>query len=210
MDWESHYILGKIVLNRCKKDPSYAEWSVSPDLDLGQFLHRFHRHRISTLPQIFQEYSIKHPSALVEDRLAISICILSHLYLDIFNGWVFCWGLKPPAIHMPTAVIKEYVRDLNANLFDQDPEGAKAFYHESEIIFNELPRFSSEDAINATLTELLRFTPCCCNPATSINHISDFTGVQLEFQNSLLFSSITSRYFNFLDNFLQAMSLESK
>ena len=212
MDTKSHLMFGQVLLNCCKQDISYAEWATAPDIDFDKklfsiLLHRYWRHRISTLPEIFAEYSAKYPSALTEDKIAIALCILSHLYLDIFNGWVFCWGFSYPATHMSSNVIKEYARDLNQNLLDHYTEKQQTFFNESQTIFEQIPPLRNTDAFLALLSELVRFTSGGVTPQKATTQINSFTGLNLTYNSLPILTPITTRYYNFLKSFFQETTL---
>jgi hypothetical protein len=209
MDWQSHTIFGEVLLDRCELPVEYVGWATAPDIDLdkkifGIPLHRYWRHRFTTLPQIFTEYLTLHPSALTENKTAIALCITSHFYLDIFNGWIFAWNFKPPAIHMPSAVVQEYARDLNANLLDANAEEQQIFFKESQTVFEEVPNLNVTDAFSALLTELSRFTSWGATPEVAAVLIKDFCGLGISFNQSIILSSLTTRYYNFLSSFLSA------
>lgn len=100
MDGKSHELFAGILLDAAgagnRRIPS--AWGVAPDIDIP-FLHRWYRHRISVLPKIYSEFLQANPLSNPDadsTKDAVTLCIVSHLYLDIFNGWVFPFGFFYP------------------------------------------------------------------------------------------------------------------
>jgi len=115
MDTTSHEYFAEILLD-CyhKKDDIYtsSRWGTAPDLDMI-FLHRWHRHRISVLPKIHKEFSEKYIMPIEHcDKDKITLCIVSHLYLDIFNGSVMPFGAIYPILPEDT-IINNVLDNIN-------------------------------------------------------------------------------------------------
>ncbi len=143
MDSRSHELFAKVLLEYTERNIS-TKWATSPDMDL-KFLHRWYRHRISTLPKIYNEFITRNRLlGIKENKDEIVLCIVSHLYLDIFNSWVFPFGIWHPIYPEDTVINKvlddidepkELVKDLET-LTGFTPF-SKMFYDESEGIFKE-------------------------------------------------------------------------
>ena len=112
MDARSHTQFAEALLARAGKSSLYIKWGNAPDIDTG-FLHRWYRHRISVIEKTFSEYDIiKDGSPANIDRDAIALGIISHLYLDIFNGIVFPFGLWHP-IYPEKTVINDVLEEID-------------------------------------------------------------------------------------------------
>lgn len=115
MDGNSHEIFAKVLLGAAKNTTTSPSWGRAPDMDL-KFLHRWYRHRISVLPQIFDEFPLpdRYPVAVEDhdDKDAIAMCIISHLYLDLFNGPVYPFGFWNP-IYPKKTIISDLLKDIN-------------------------------------------------------------------------------------------------
>jgi len=108
MDATSHRLLGEYLCEYFGFSQKYAEWAVAPDMDLP-FLHRFWRHRFTTFESIYKEFAYMHPSVPKGSKIAIGVMLCSHFLLDIYNGFLFCWGVFFPASHIPPELLKEYL-----------------------------------------------------------------------------------------------------
>jgi len=106
MDGKSHELFAQVLLEHVGSTHTSNQWGTSPDIDL-KFLHRYWRHRISKLPQIYKEFN--RPKDI--DTEEIALCVVSHLYLDIFNGNVFPFGLWHPIFPEDT-IIMDVLSDL--------------------------------------------------------------------------------------------------
>ncbi len=107
MDEKSHKLFAKILLEAAGKSDTSPEWGIAPDIDMS-FLHRWYRHRVSVLPKIYVEFPLagRLPGFRISDADldAIALCVVSHLYLDIFNGWVFPFGIWNPIYPQKTVI----------------------------------------------------------------------------------------------------------
>lgn len=108
MDGKSHEIFAGILLDAAgagnRRIPS--AWGVAPDIDIP-FLHRWYRHRIGVLPKIYSEFLQANPLPNPDadgTKDEVALCVVSHLYLDIFNGWVFPFGFFYPLYPEKTIV----------------------------------------------------------------------------------------------------------
>lgn len=118
MDEKSHELFAGILLEAVGNSTTSPKWGLAPDIDMP-FFHRWYRHRISVLPKIYMEFP--SPERLLgfqmktytdADLAAITLCIISHLYLDIFNGWVFPFGILHP-IYPKKMIINGVLEDIN-------------------------------------------------------------------------------------------------
>lgn len=149
MDTKSHLIFGEEICKYFDYSEDYASWAIAPDVD-ACFLHRYYRHRFSVLEAIYKEYPKVAHGVPTKDKRIIGTLILSHFYLDIFNGPIFCWGLWLPACHIPP----EMTDDL-LNLMIKEQE--KKFYEESRKRFKEiLSHYLSENEFCGSLLNTLR------------------------------------------------------
>jgi hypothetical protein len=111
MDKKSHELFAQVLLEAVEKnDASPRKWGNAPDIDVN-FLHRWYRHRISVLPDIYKENS-KGCKPEIVDKDAITLCIVSHIYLDIFNGPVFPFGFWHP-IYPEDTIINDILVDID-------------------------------------------------------------------------------------------------
>lgn len=119
MDPRSHEIFAQTLLEAAdEKNTSPEIWGNAPDVDI-KFLHRWYRHRISVLPHIYEE-NLKGCKQENVDKDAIVLCIMSHLYLDIFNGIVFPFGAWYP-IYPEDTVLYDVLDNVDdPKLFVQD------------------------------------------------------------------------------------------
>lgn len=112
MDKKSHEIFAKVLLEAAEKtNVSPKIWGNAPDIDI-KFLHRWYRHRISVLPDIYKE-NLKDCKEEIVDKDAIVSCVVSHLYLDIFNGWLFPFGILHP-IYPEDSIINDLLDDIDS------------------------------------------------------------------------------------------------
>lgn len=117
MDWRSHRLFGRKLLEITGKDENYESWSVAPNLD-RKFLRRYRRHKFSVIDDIYTD-GIKYFHSSPEendrkvgilDRDTIVLCITSHLYLDMFNGRLAPFGILYPIFPGQTVM-----KDLSEN-----------------------------------------------------------------------------------------------
>jgi len=204
MDARSHILFGTTILSKCNLGPAYALWSTTPDTDLWSLQHRYKRHRFSVLPKIYSESITLNPSLPKSDKIAIALMILSHFYLDIFNGYIFCWGLRCPSIHIPPHVTSEYIDDLNYNLLHNKPDEAiETFFAKSESLFNTLPTMSTDEAFTFLLGDLTRYTRVLPTPHRAIQNLQSFANATIAYSPKAYTLSFTSKYYSFLNAFFQ-------
>jgi hypothetical protein len=163
MDGWSHRIFAGILLEAVNKNTKSLNWAVAPDIDLS-FLHRWYRHRISVLPEIYDEFSA--PKDVFPDYDAITLCVVSHLYLDIFNGWVFPFGLWHP-IYPKKTLIAGVLEDIDdpkllvkeLKMLVGDVAWSKAFYAGSRDLMVTFASNwqTSEDIVAAMVYRLARY-----------------------------------------------------
>lgn len=143
MDPKTHELFAQVLLDTvCETDTSSKIWGNAPDVDIT-FLHRWYRHRINVLPDIYKD-SLKNCKSETIDKDAIALCIISHMYIDIFNGWIFPFGVFYP-IYPEDTILNDVLDDLdNPKLLVQDLKklsGSVAFsdmfYAESKGIMQE-------------------------------------------------------------------------
>lgn len=151
MDERSHELFAKILLRASEKSETFCQWGKAPDIDMT-FMHRWYRHRINIIDKTALQYAESNNIAKVPKKLllsnvdkdAITLCIVSHLYLDIFNGWVFPFGLWYP-IYPDKTVISGVIGDINKpklmvkelRRLSFGGDFAKQFYEESEKIMTD-------------------------------------------------------------------------
>jgi len=118
MDEKSHELFAGILLEAVENSTTSPKWGLAPDIDM-QFLHRWYRHRVSVLPKIYIEFLLPERPPGFEmktytdaDLDAITLCIISHLYLDIFNGWIFPFGFFHP-IYPKKTILNGVLEDIN-------------------------------------------------------------------------------------------------
>ena len=172
MDTKSHLIFGEEICKYFDWSEDYAQWATAPDMDMG-FLHRYYRHRFSMLEAIYREYPKISHGIPTKDKKIIGTLILSHFYLDIFNGPIFCWGIWLPASHIPP----EMTDDL-LNLIIKEQE--KKFYEESCKSFKDiLSHYSSQNEFCGSLLNTLRLATVWLpyfKFRDALNHFKKFTG----------------------------------
>lgn len=198
MDTRSHLIFGKVVLEKAGLDTGYYEWATAPDIDL-EFLHRYARHRFSVIDKIYKDFRRLHPDTPYKNKETVALCIVSHLFLDLYNFPVWCWGLPFFASHVPSELTHEFFEKDKNIYFDLPPE----FYTKSEEIFRkEIPETSSDALINYFLTALSRHTFLGGKPKRAAKHIAKFTSKEFVYKSNLV-SDIGIEYFIFLNNFFK-------
>jgi len=174
MDTKSHLIFGEEICRYFDWSEDYAQWAIAPDMDMG-FLHRYYRHRFSTLEAIYKEYPKISHGIPTKDKQIIGTLILSHFYLDIFNGPIFCWGIWLPANHVPP----EMTDDLLRLVVTTEPE---RFYSESRNHFrNILLRYSSVKDFCGALLNTLRLATVWLPKFkfdAAVRQFKEFTGIK--------------------------------
>lgn len=181
MDGKSHELFAQVLLEYVGSTHTTAIWGTAPDIDL-KFFHRWYRHRISKLPQLYKE--INRPKDI--DTEEIALCVVSHLYLDIFNGNVFPFGLWYPIFPEDT-IIMDVLSDLG------EPEHlindlinlsgmvsfSEMFYRESKGIMQEflenLDTRNTEAITKVILSRLALHSGSGRVYDTAIKHIAKFT-----------------------------------
>lgn len=122
MDARSHELFAIVLLKAVGKSDISPQWGNAPDIDMA-FLHRWRRHRISVMPKTYIEFknnrqalerqvSMPGTQLSTQDREAVSLCVVGHLYLDIFNGPLYPFGLWHPIIPNET-IIEEVLNDID-------------------------------------------------------------------------------------------------
>jgi hypothetical protein len=193
MDGRSHELFAGILLDAVgagnRRIP--PAWGVAPDIDIP-FLHRWYRHRISVLPKIYSEFlqanPLPNPDADgIKDEVAL--CVVSHLYLDIFNGWVFPFGFFYP-LYPEKTIVAGVLDDINnpklltkelTILAGSTDAYSTQFYNDSKNLMAALvpDNATVEDLIAHLVTRLSwhadpNTSSSICKEA--MKHISDFTG----------------------------------
>ena len=197
MDSRSHVIFGKVVLEKAGLDTGYYEWATAPDIDIN-FLHRYARHRISVIDKIYKEFRQTHPGIPYKNKEAVTLCIVSHLFLDLYN-FPICWGLPFFASHIPREFTHEFLEKDKNIYYDLPPE----FYTKSEEIFRkEIPETSSDALINHFLTALSKHTFLGGRPKKAAKHIAKFIGSEFVYKPYVI-SDVSIEYFVFLNNFFK-------
>lgn len=134
MDSKSHLLFAQTLLTKAGKDPFYQIWSIIPDEDLfdGTILHRYRTHRISSIPMLYQ----KHPELISADKDAVVLAFISHLYADIFNGFIFPFEILNPVWQTPRMFWATITNPIRFTLGQITTTLPSEFYTESETLFN--------------------------------------------------------------------------
>lgn len=150
MDIKTHFIFSEKLLEICGLDGDYKIWGIAPDM--VEKYHRW-RHKFSKIRWIYKRFGEKHEPC--KDRKAISLCVISHLYLDMFNG-VLPAFIFPPYItlNIPVEEIRELVKDLNYLSFSTPEE----FYEEERTIFEDLNEGEACEYISVMIISLADHT----------------------------------------------------
>lgn len=149
MDSESHLIFGEEICKYFGWSEDYVLWATAPDMDMG-FLHRYYRHRFVALEELYKEYPKIVSGIPIESKKIIGTLILSHFYLDIFNGPLFCWGIWLPVKHIPPEMTDDL---LNLIVTRQEEK----FYADSrKQLRNILFHYDSPDEFCGALLNTLR------------------------------------------------------
>jgi hypothetical protein len=157
MDSKSHELFAQVLLDHVGNTNTPSSWGIAPDIDLN-FLHRWYRHRISVLPKIYQENLIGGKPDPVEDKDAITLCIVSHLYLDIFNGLVFPFGAWHPIVPNNT-IIQDVLSDLEQpNMLIEDLKNLSGYFTFNEMFYQESKGIMQEFALNLKTQDIPTFT----------------------------------------------------
>lgn len=160
MDQKTHELFAQVLLNAADENSVSPQiWGNAPDVDWN-FLHRWYRHRISVLPDIYKE-NLKGCNPETIDKDAIVLCVMSHLYLDIFNGLVFPFGMCHP-IYPEDTILNDVLDDIdNPKLLIADLKKLSGyvtfsdmFYAESKGIMQEFVH-NMETTYAPSMTELI-------------------------------------------------------
>ena len=193
MDGKSHELFAGILLDAVvagnRRIPSV--WGVATDIDIP-FLHRWYRHRISVLPKIYSEFLQTNPLLNPDadgTKDEVALCVVSHLYLDIFNGWVFPFGFFYP-LYPEKTIVAGVLNDINnpkllvkelTKLAGGTDAYSTQFYNDSKNLMAALipDNATVKDLIAHLVTRLSWHADP--NTASSIykeamKQISDFTG----------------------------------
>ena len=180
MDIKTHFIFSEKLLEICGLDSDYKIWGIAPDM--VETYHRW-QHKFSKIRWIYNGFKEKHEPC--KDRKAISLCVVSHLYLDMFNGLLPAF-IFPPYItlNIPVEEIKELVKDLNYLSFST-PEG---FYEEERTIFEELNEGEAYEYIYAMVISLADHTyPWRPNvKRRAIKYVESFVEERIEIKEDLV------------------------
>ncbi len=190
MDERSHELFAEILLKAVGKSETSPKWGTAPDIDAG-FLHRWYRHRISVLPKVFREFPT--PGRLHRfwisdaDPDAITLCVVSHLYLDIFNGWIFPFGIWNP-IYPKKTVINGVFEDIDKpkllvkelRRLGGEESYYEQFYTESGKIMGNfiLEKASLEDLVAHMIMRLASYASANASHSLfdrAVKQIEDFT-----------------------------------
>jgi hypothetical protein len=203
MDGTSHLIFAEVVLKKCGLDQACVPWALAPDMDLHVGKHRYTYHRISVLKEIEKAYAT---TAAIprDDKMAIAVAVLSHIYLDMFAGPVWCWGWLLPAMKTPPQVLGEY-KNLNLYLISNlKPEAIVELYEGERRLFDEqLPAtMPPEGFITYALDALVWATVFGrLFKKGGLNALSAYVGSTV--QESFLDATLTGAYYVFLDGFFR-------
>ena len=108
MDIGTHLIFSEKLLEICSLEKEYKIWGIAPDV-----VEKYHRwqHSFSKIGGIYNKFGARHEPS--QDKKAISLCVVSHLYLDMFNGVLPAFTFPPYfTMNVPVEEIKELVKDL--------------------------------------------------------------------------------------------------
>jgi len=173
MDFVSHQLFAESILTQLSKDPAYKIWANEPDLDYGDgtLLHRYRLHRFSAIPDMYN----KAVYTLNTDKDAISLSIISHIYADTFNGFVFPYDITHPALQNPKIfwkLIQNPIKNINA--MSDSSNMPLAFFMDSRTLFNEYSFGTTvEEAVASFINILSKRSGV--NPCIGIETIVDFT-----------------------------------
>jgi hypothetical protein len=195
MDSKSHELFTKVLLNSVNKTDVSPMWGNCPDIDMN-FLHRWYRHRISVIQKTYDEFpftSTKDSNNLLQentnDKDAVALCVVSHLYLDIFNGWVAPFGAWH-IISPDKSVIGELFKDIDnpkifievLNTLTGSEPYVQQFYDDSEKLMKKLVLSNkTEELVSWFVCRLASHATYNSNAtiptlySNSMNQISEFT-----------------------------------
>lgn len=175
MDSYSHILFANSLLTVTSKNIQYNIWSVSPDVDLGDgtLLHRYRTHRISSIPYLYEQLKDYYINL---DKDAIVTSIISHIYIDVFNGFVFPYEIHRPVFQNPK-IFSKFIQNpfvypfKTSNYTWMNP----SFFNESILLFNQ-QNFgnSSEHVVYNLISRLSKWAGV--NVCEGIEQIVSFTG----------------------------------
>jgi hypothetical protein len=176
MDPRSHEIFTRVLLESVGRNSAYSQWGNSPDLDFDILLHRYWRHRLTVLPEIYQEFSAKYPSIPAIDKDNIVLGIVSHLYSDTFNGFVVPFYIQNPLFQIPK-MFAELIKNPYGNILKlSEPDiMPDSFFTESEALFKQYNFGSTVEQVVMTFLDLIAKrtkTPICF----AREYVVSFTG----------------------------------
>lgn len=194
MDIRTHLIFSEKLLEICGLKKEYKIWGIAPDM-----VEKHHRwqHSFSKIGWIHNRFGEKHEPS--KDRNAISLCVVSHLYLDMFNGVLPAFTFPPYfTMNVPVGEIKELVKDLNYLSYSTPEE----FYEEERQVFEELKEGEACDYICAMIISLADYT-YLWRPnikRRAIKYLEDFVGEKIEIKKDLVeeMREFTEKYKNLI------------
>jgi len=196
MDTESHLIFGEEICRYFGWSEDYTSWAVAPDIDVG-FLHRYHRHRFSTLESLYKEYPKLVNGIPMEDKKIIGTLILSHFYLDIFNAPIFCWGFWLPASNIPPEMTDDL---LEIAITKQKDE----FYEKSRKCFrNILSHYHDGEEFSGALLNSLRLSTYWLPSFMFLKNLKYFKGFTGYERISLASDERYNSYYFFLKSYFK-------
>ena len=154
MDFLSHQLFAESILTQVGKDSSYLIWANEPDLDLGDgtLLHRYRLHRFSSISDMYT----KSINILKTDKDAITLSIVSHLYADTFNGFVFPYDITHPALQNPKVFWKLLQNPIkNISAMSDSTMMPLEFFTDSRTIFNKYSFGTTIEEAVATFINIL-------------------------------------------------------
>lgn len=173
MDFISHQLFAESILIQVSKDPEYKIWSNEPDLDLGDgtLLHRYRLHRFSAINDMYTNAT----HILNTDKDAITLSIISHIYADTFNGFVFPYEITHPSLQNPKLFWKLLQNPIkNISAMSNPMYMPQSFFTESTIIFNKYSFGSTVEEALSTFINILS-KRCGVTSCIGIETIVEFT-----------------------------------
>lgn len=153
MDGQSHLLFAQTLLTKTGKDPTYQIWGILPDEDFadGTLLHRYRTHRISSISMMYQ----KHPELISADKDAVMLAFISHLYADIFNGFIFPFEILNPVWQLPRMFWATVTNPIRFTLGQITTTLPPEFYTESETLFNNTNFGTTTESIVYNIVSIL-------------------------------------------------------
>jgi len=194
MDIKTHLIFSKKLLELCSLEKEYTTWGIAPDR--VEKHHRW-RHSFSNINWIYTTFEKSNvPST---DKNAISLCVVSHLYLDMFNAILPAFKFPPYfTINVPKGEIRELIKDLNFLTFSAPDE----FYEEECHVFEDLKEGEACDYIPAMIISLADHTyPWKPNiKRRASKYLENFSGERIEIREDTVkeMRAFTVKYENFI------------